>query len=513
MRYVTLADIDGSGTNDVLYIRSGTVEIYLNQAGNRFSERKTIPFPLTTIQSTIAAIDLLGTGTISLVWSGGLPGDSRKPLKYIDIMNGKKPHLLITKTNNMGAETRIHYAPSTKFYLDDKQAGRPWITRLPFPIQCVEKVEMWDRISDNRFVSRYAYHHGYYDGYEREFRGFAMVEEWDTEEFGHVSSKVKAKVTNLEESWHVPPVRTKTWYHTGAYSDMPFNGAPLAKEYYGAPSTEDGEAFEKFLGSQLDDSHLPEGLEGAEIREARRALVGRELRSEVYAEDGSPKATIPYTVVETNYSVRGIQSFQDQHKHSVMSVAPCESISHSYERNLKDPRSDHNLVLEVDEYNNILNEVNVAYGRKQVDNGLEKRSQLEQQKSWLIYNEYSYTGSVIEGDDYLLPLQCEERKFQLYGFDLGDGTSRVPSDRFTRKDFAQISELKDIPFEMFREFKTPAKRIIAKERTRFRSNDLSQLLGLGKVESMALVGETYSLALTSSLVDQVHNLLASKLIK
>ena len=52
-----------------------------------------------------------------------------------------------------------------------------------FPVHVVERVETYDRISRNRFVTRYAYHHGYFDGDEREFRGFGMVEQWDTEEF------------------------------------------------------------------------------------------------------------------------------------------------------------------------------------------------------------------------------------------------------------------------------------------------------------------------------------------
>ena len=85
--------------------------------------------------------------------------------------------------NNLGAETRVSYAPSTRFYVADEQAGTPWVTRLPFPVQVVERVETIDWIGRNRLVSRYAYHHGYFDGYEREFRGFGMVEQWDTEEF------------------------------------------------------------------------------------------------------------------------------------------------------------------------------------------------------------------------------------------------------------------------------------------------------------------------------------------
>ena len=81
-----------------------------------------------------------------------------------------------------------HYAPSTKFYLADKAAGKPWVTRLPVPVHVVERVETFDHISRNRFVTRYAYHHGYFDGVEREFRGFGMVEQWDTEEFAALSA-------------------------------------------------------------------------------------------------------------------------------------------------------------------------------------------------------------------------------------------------------------------------------------------------------------------------------------
>jgi Insecticide toxin TcdB middle/N-terminal region len=117
-------------------------------------------------------VDLLGNGTACLVWSSPLPGDARRPMRYVDLMGGQKPHLMVKTINNLGAETHVHYAPSTRFYLADKAEGKPWVTRLPFPVHVVERVETYDRISRNRFVTRYAYHHGYFDGEEREFRGF-----------------------------------------------------------------------------------------------------------------------------------------------------------------------------------------------------------------------------------------------------------------------------------------------------------------------------------------------------
>ena len=115
----------------------------------------------------------------------------------------------------------MQYAPSTKFYLQDKLDGKPWITRLPFPVHVVERVETYDRISRNRFVTRYTYHHGYFDGVEREFRGFGMVEQTDTEEIGN--STLMRPPPRQPTSTQPPScrlVQTKTWFHTGVYVEV-----------------------------------------------------------------------------------------------------------------------------------------------------------------------------------------------------------------------------------------------------------------------------------------------------
>ena len=59
--------------------------------------------------------------------------------------------------------------------------GRPWKTTLPFPVHVLEETEIVDQVSGTRLVTRYAYHHGVWDGREREFRGFACVDQFDTE--------------------------------------------------------------------------------------------------------------------------------------------------------------------------------------------------------------------------------------------------------------------------------------------------------------------------------------------
>ena len=153
-RRVRLADIDGSGTADILYFATGAVRIWFNQSGNALTQARSLnQFPGVDTASTAQVQDLLGNGTACLVWSSLLPGAAQAPLRYIDLMGGQKPHLLIGVVNNLGAETVITYAPSTKFYVADKLAGTPWITRLPFPVQVVAQIETRDRISRNRFVT------------------------------------------------------------------------------------------------------------------------------------------------------------------------------------------------------------------------------------------------------------------------------------------------------------------------------------------------------------------------
>jgi hypothetical protein len=88
------------------------------------------------------------------------------------------------RNNNAGARTQVEYASSTKFYVEDERlASTRWSGRLPFPVQVVARVEVIDELSSGKLTTEYRYHQGYWDGEEREFRGFGMVEQLDTETF------------------------------------------------------------------------------------------------------------------------------------------------------------------------------------------------------------------------------------------------------------------------------------------------------------------------------------------
>jgi RHS repeat-associated protein len=533
---IHLADIDGSGTTDIIILGDNGAEIYFNQSGNSWSDKQTlIPFPHIDNLTTVMAVDLFGNGTACLVWSSPLPGDAQRPMRYIDLMGGQKPHLLVTLKNNMGAETRVHYAPSTKFYLADKKAGRPWITRIPFPVHVVERMEVYDWISRNHFVTRYAYHHGYYDGIEREFRGFGMVEQCDTEEIGALKSGNSFhSATNIDEASSVPPVLTKTWFHTGAYLEGGRISRHFEKEYYRESDLREGVtglAEKQMEAMLLNDTVMPGTIRLAhgarehyalsyeEAREACRALKGSILRQEVYALDGKDESDRPYSVSERNYTIELLQP-QGSNRYAVFFSHPRETIDFRYERKLydisgkklADPRVSNAMTLAVDDFGNVLQSVAIGYGRRHDDPSLREDDRKKQKEILATCTENSYTNPIEEDDFHRAPLPCETRTYEL--LNIVPAARELPVTNLFRfddmHDMVRAASDRDheIPYEDVEAAgaleKVLCRRLIEHSRTLYRKNDLSGPLALGVLESLALPYESYKLALTPSLIAQVY---------
>jgi len=524
---IRVADIDGSGTTDIIYLKHDGVEIYFNQSGNRLSDaRKLSSFPHVDNLSSIQIADLFGNGTACLVWSSPLVCDSRRPMMYIDLMGGNKPHMLISSKNNLGAETRVHYVASTKFYLEDKAEGKPWITRLPFPVHVVEKIETYDHISRNLFVTRYAYHHGYFDGEEREFRGFGMVEQWDTEKFAALADG-NVPADNITAASHVPPVHTKTWFHTGIYLGRERVSRQFEHEYFREP----GLTIETARPLLLDDTIVPPDLTLDEEREACRALKGSMLRQEVYADDAGPDATpeqiqrarTPYTATEQNFTICTLQRC-GANRHAVFFTHACETINYHYERNAADPRIQHSLTLEVDGFGNVLKQAAIGYGRRKqisvVDDqenvqhvpnpgltGLDATDQAKQTTPLLTYTENRVTNAIETSDTYRTPLPCEALTFELTGYTPTGAAGRFQASDLVEPDPATAGKLRhkftdQVSYEAAATG-NPCRRPIEWLRTLYRRNDLDGLLPLGELQSLALTGESYKLAFTPGLLAQV----------
>ena len=154
---------------------------------------------------------------------------------------------------------------------------------------------------------------------------------------------------------HVPPVLTKTWYHTGVFADRTRISTCFSREYYREPDQTD---------ELLPDTVLQAGLSAEEAREACRALKGLMLRQEVYALDKSANEKNPYTVTEQNFTVKKIQD-KGKNRHAVFVTHPREVLSRQYERNPANPRTSHAMTLEVDDFGNVLRSLAIAYGRRE----------------------------------------------------------------------------------------------------------------------------------------------------
>ena len=271
----------------------------------------------------------------------------------------------------------------------------------------VERVVTHDRISGNRFVTRYAYHHGYFDGVEREFRGFGMVEQWDTEEIAALAPARRRRArTNIDAASHVPPVLTKTWFHTGCTMEVERVSATSRRSFsarreQGDPNYE--AAFEAFLRTLLLETRccLPD-LTPEEEREACRALKGSMLRQEVYALDGTDAAEHPYTVTEQNFTIRTLQP-RGRNRHGVFFTHARESISVPLRAQAADPRVGHALTLEVDDFGNVLKAAAVGYGRRQPDQRLSPAHRAEQAQMLVTCTENRVTNSVDAADAHRTP--------------------------------------------------------------------------------------------------------------
>lgn len=522
-RRIRMVDVDGSGHADLIYLGRDGVQIYPNHSGNGWGAPRLLAQGFMTDDLTaVDAVDLLGSGTACLVWSSPLPANAQRPMRYIDLTGGVKPHLLVGMRNNRGAETRVRYASSTHFYHADRVAGRRWHTQLPFPVHVVERVEMYDHIARNRYVTRYAYHHGDFDGEEREFRGFGMVEQWDTEHIevptrpsaagdsdslplaatqdASRSGLVISPAANLDAASHVPPVCTCTWFHTGRWVPHADLSELYESEYYAVPRE----------WPQRPAVEIPADLDAEATRQAHRALKGAVLRQEVYAADGSVKAQHPYTVAVWRYAVRQLQRPRHGQDGVYLTLPQEEEISH-YERNPADPRVVHELVLETDSFGRVVKAASVAYGRRTSDPRLSATDRAEQARTWVAYSEQVYTHAIDTDDAYRPPVPCEARTYELTGY-------APVGERFVATDFALPDPTDpaglgrvalfdtEIPFEA----QAPAgrvRRLLSQSRTYYRPNDCGTaagdplaLLPLGTWESLALPGESYQLALTDGLL-------------
>ena len=470
---VRLADVDGSGPTDLLYLDDKQVRVWFNQSGNSWSAETSIAqLPAVDEVSDIEVADLAGRGTACLVWSSALPGEAQSSVRFLDLMSAGKPHLMVRVRNNLGLERTIVYQSSTEQYLAARAAGEPWRTHTPFPVHVVAAVETRDHVSATSMHSTFTYRDPYYDGAERAFRGFARTDQVDTDRFS-----VFADPAAPQPEFVSPPALSRSWSHTGSF------GLPASR----------GWADEYFAGDPqepaLPDSVLPDGLDGAGLRDALRALHGHVLRSELYGLDGSPLEAYPYQASETNYTVVQVQPATATAP-AAFRVDPRESLQLTYERDPADPRITHAFTLEVDEFGTVTRSATVGYPRRANPVGAQSKTLATIAESDVL-NLDPPTGA------YRIGLPVESRTYEVTGL------APAPGSLLTLADMHAAVAAPAIDFEDQPTAGARQRRLVARGRLTYWADDLSGELPLGQAGGLALPYMKRAAAFTPGLITEV----------
>ncbi|NHZ33386.1 SpvB/TcaC N-terminal domain-containing protein [Massilia rubra] len=512
-RYLHLADVSGTGAIDILYLGPQGCGAWLNLGGNAWSAVQPIaPFLPPGAPVKVDVLDLLGNGTACIVWMSPLPAHAAAPLRYIDLMGGKKPHLLTKVVNNLGKETTFSYKSSTWFYQKDKQDGRPWATRLPFPVHCLRRVEVRDRIAGARRVTEMRYHHGYYDAAEREFHGFGMVEQRDAESFEHWEGD--AAQPALEQALHQAPVLTKTWFHTGAISGRDAILLRFRDEYW------DRELARQGYAGAADEAALPDAhvvpapgiapdavapLRPEDWREALRACKGMVLRKEVFGLDAPAtnptpaelrRQLLPYTVAAHNCVIEMLQPALAG-EHAVFVVKEREALTWNYERDPVHPRIEHRLNLSMDAYGNVLEAVHVAYGA----GAPQPEIAAIQGRTLVTLDQTDFTTDAIDKLHYRLRLPARSSKFELTGVRQSAPLYRL--EDFMRTGFHVLADSVEAPFFAY-DSTPPAgviqRRLMSAKETLYYDANVRDALPLAGLHYRALPFASHELAYTAELL-------------
>ncbi|WP_331275954.1 SpvB/TcaC N-terminal domain-containing protein [Kosakonia sp. SOY2] len=349
---IFLADVDGSGTTDVIIAVQDYLIILINQSGNSFAAPFQFKLPDgvhfdNTCELHVA--DIQGMGIASLILTVPHP----KPRHYVCNITSVKPWLLNKMKNIIGAQHDFTYRSSTQFWLDEKQeaaaAGEPVpASYLPFPLHLLARTDVTDLFTGNKLVSTARYRSGAWDGKEREFRGFGYVEIQDTD-----TRTSQGTTTEISQ-----PSLTRNWFATGlaAIDDrMPqawWSGDSGAFKHYSTRYT-------RGFGNN-EQVYTPDENEAFWLRRATKGML---LRSELYGLDDSASQPIPYQVSESRPQVRLVVA-AGVARYPVVLPINAETRSYVYERVSNDPQCSQQVTLCSDQYGQPLYVMTLNYPRR-----------------------------------------------------------------------------------------------------------------------------------------------------
>ena len=176
---VFLIDVNSDGMADVVQVRPFLVNVWINhgpldESATTYQVGQSVAIPVPgglPATSNMRVVDINGNGSADLFWASAT---SPIQMAYLDFSPVAPPQVLTSVTNGIGRTTTISYSTSALEYARDADAGVPWPQPVPFPINVISQVVVNDGLQN--YTTQFNYHDGYYNGEDKEFRGFARAE-------------------------------------------------------------------------------------------------------------------------------------------------------------------------------------------------------------------------------------------------------------------------------------------------------------------------------------------------
>lgn len=225
-------DVNGDGLADVLSVAYDHVSYWINLGNDGFSRRFEVANTPDYIKGTtvLQQADINGNGSTDLLWENWDPSAGAYRVAWVDFCGNVKPNLLAVIDNGIGLRTELSYRTSTDFYAEALRGSNPWHTRLPFPSWCVSKIGKrfgldLDAIpGEDRYVTQFSYYDGYYDPFEKEFRGFAFAKKVERGDDRLTDGGPAAEVNS-------PSTVTRLAFHTGLPDGVDNDGDGIVDEF------------------------------------------------------------------------------------------------------------------------------------------------------------------------------------------------------------------------------------------------------------------------------------------
>ncbi len=351
LRDFFVRDFTGDGLADVLQLKGGgdgsSLVLRINIAGTSWSSPITkdgLPNyrPRDANGVTVfRTADLNANGSTDLIWRNTSFGDDT--WQWLDLMpDAGKPNLLERIDNSIGKVTEIRYGNAHEDLIRARNKNQPWTTKIPFAVQVVRQIRTrcgYDLNGDGRedtYISEFQYRDGFYDGIEKEFRGFAFAQRidygddflWDdiVGVIGQSSGWNQGRTPTGQVSG--PTLVTRYRFHTGAADQQDNDESPPDDPgvgYIDEITETAGKEEECLKGKQLLEEKVdPWVLHNQAASDfdaaARAAVLGGDLFADITADE------YVYTRVRQRWVVRrlyrpqeNLLTFADQNADGVLS--------------------------------------------------------------------------------------------------------------------------------------------------------------------------------------------------